>query len=128
MKKCAYCAKEISYSEMYCCEECEKLANEYYRLRMEHRTPLNIAYIGGSILMGIGIFVYAFAPAVGAFMVAVSGLLMGLITIFIPTPSEGMVYKNKLKKAMDRIKIFGVILTAMGTAATVLGFLHILLW
>ena len=30
MKKCDYCAKEISYFEQYCSEECHGNANKYY--------------------------------------------------------------------------------------------------
>ena len=33
MKKCEYCAKEISYHEMYCCYECQNSANKYYDLK-----------------------------------------------------------------------------------------------
>ena len=30
MKKCDYCAKEISYFEQYCDENCQANANKYY--------------------------------------------------------------------------------------------------
>ena len=30
LKKCDYCAKEISYFEQYCSEECHGNANKYY--------------------------------------------------------------------------------------------------
>ncbi len=30
MKKCEYCAKEISYHQQYCDDDCHRRANQYY--------------------------------------------------------------------------------------------------
>ena len=52
MKKCEYCAKEISYHDMYCDEECQKKANDFYDLK-EKFVKL-FAIVNGICVISIG--------------------------------------------------------------------------
>ena len=117
MKRCEYCAKEIDYSKMYCCKACEDNANDYYRKRLKSRIPMNITYIAGTIIMALGIFFSPIFTFWALLAIAASGIAMGVATILLPCPTGEMIKKHKMIKAQSRLKIFGAILVAFGTAA-----------
>lgn len=120
MKKCGYCAKEISYHDMYCCDDCEKLANEYYHKRVKLQKLLSVANIVGTCSIALGIFLYAMTNFVGALCMTLGGFSVGLITILLPTPTENMVTKHKLKKATKIVRIAGFVFLAFGIASLIL--------
>ncbi len=117
MKKCNYCAKEIGYNDMYCCEECEAKNNEYYNTRVKYQKLLSAMNIIGTCSIAIGIFLYALHNAVGAGLCALGGFCVGLITILLPTPTDNMISGMKLKKAVFIVRIVGVILLLFGAGA-----------
>ncbi|MBQ9742929.1 MAG: hypothetical protein IJV88_04560 [Ruminococcus sp.] len=117
MKKCNYCAKEIGYNDMYCCEECEIKNNEYYNTRVKYQKLLSAMNIIGTCSIAIGIFLYALHNAVGAGLCTLGGFCVGLITLLLPTPTDNMISGMKLKKAVFIVRIVGVILLLFGAGA-----------
>lgn len=122
MKRCEYCAKEISYHEMYCCEECEKSTTEYFTKRAKLQKLISVSNILGTCLIGVGIFVFAMQNFAGAMMVATGAFIVGLLTLLIPCPTDNMISKNKLQKAVKNVRIFGIILLVFACAALVFAF------
>ncbi|MGN1051666.1 MAG: DUF2116 family Zn-ribbon domain-containing protein, partial [Acutalibacteraceae bacterium] len=62
MKKCEYCAKEISYHQMYCDDDCQLNANKFYEKRENFSrifTILNTIFV---FAIPIGIFLF---PIIG---------------------------------------------------------------
>lgn len=114
MKKCDYCAKEITYFEQYCCDECEQLCLQHYE-RNERFSKL-FMIINTVCIFGIpvGLFFAAFNPLLGTTVAAVSCLALGIMLIILPFPTEGMMRKHKLKKAIKMCRIFGLAVIGMG--------------
>lgn len=119
MKTCDYCAKEISYHEMYCCEECEKKHIEYFAKRTKLQKLLSALNILGTCSIAVGIFIYALHNIVGSMMVACGTLAVGLITTLLPTPTDNIIKKYKIKKAVKLIRYFGFVLLAIGIGALI---------
>jgi len=114
MKLCDYCAKEISYHEMYCSAECEEKYTTYYSNRAKLQKLLSTVNILGTCLIAVGIFLYALQNLVGSMMIAVGAVSVGLITVFLPTPTDNQIKKLKLQKAVKYIRYFGFLLLAIG--------------
>lgn len=119
MKTCEYCAKEISYHEMFCSESCEKEHEEYFRKRGKFQKLISIINIVGTFAIGLGIFLYALQNLVGAVMITYGTLSIGILTAIIPAPLDNMVKQYKLKKALKFTRYFGFILIAIGIGALI---------
>ena len=124
MKKCDYCAKEISYFDQYCCEECERRTILYYR-RSERFSRL-FTVVNTICVFGIpvGLFLASFAPAVGVTIAALSCTILGAMLILLPFPTEGMIRKHKLQKAIKMSRIFGG--AVIGLGVLIVGMLFLL--
>ena len=120
MKKCEYCAKEISYHEMYCGDECQNSANKYYELRDKFQKPY--AVINGIFVIAIGIciFLYSFLRDVGAIGCAASLLILGVMYYFLPFPPDVMIQKYKLKKSIKFTKIIAAVIFLLGALVLIL--------
>lgn len=125
MKKCGYCAKEISYNDMYCCESCEEQSKLYYEKRSKNQKLLSTMNIIGTCAIAFGIFLYALDNFIGALLLAIGGLSVGIITLVLPTPTDNLIEKFKLEKAVRLVRILGIVLLAFGIAATVLTIIKI---
>lgn len=114
MKKCDYCAKEITYFEQYCCDDCHEKANKYYEMTDKFGNVFSI--INGICVFGIpvGLFLLPFSKTVGAVTAMLSCIVLGLMLILLPFPTDNMISKNKLKKAMKRTRIFAGLIIFMG--------------
>lgn len=114
MKKCEYCAKEISYHEMYCSDECQNSANRYYDIKDKFQKVY--AVINGIFVIAIGvcIFLYSFLPDVGAIGGAAALLILGIMYFFLPYPPEVMIHKYKLKKSIKITKIIAGVVFTLG--------------
>lgn len=117
MKKCEYCAKEISYHEQYCSDECHINANKYYEKAEKFARPFYIISTICVIAIPVGLFLFSFIKGPGAIITAVSCALLGIMIIAVPMPSEGMIKKRKIKKAVFMTRIFGICVIALGFLA-----------
>lgn len=108
MKKCDYCAKEISYYDQYCDEECEKKALDFYSLREKYTKVFSILNIIGVFGIPVGLFLSAIDAAIGFSLTAFSLMLVGTTVIFLPFPVENMISSMKIKKAVFVTRMIGV--------------------
>lgn len=122
MKQCKYCAKEIGYHEMFCSNSCEQNHTNYFAKRTKLQKLLSAINILGTCSIAVGIFLYALHNLVGSMMIACGALGVGLITTLLPTPTDNIIEKFKLKKAVKFTRYFGLILLAVGFAALILAF------
>lgn len=123
MKKCEYCAKEISYHEIYCSDECQRNANRFYE-RNARFTRL-CYFISTVCVIGIpvGLFLFSFTKLLGALIASVSCFILGVMLLLIPLPTEGMIKKHKIRNAVMRTRILG--LCMLGLGALIVGLLII---
>ncbi|MBQ8538659.1 MAG: hypothetical protein IJ433_03310 [Ruminococcus sp.] len=119
MKKCEYCAKEISYHEIYCCDDCQTNANKFYEVRDKISKLMGVINGVSVLSIGIGLFVYSMIREVGAFMVAIPTVILGILFLFFPIPADVMIQKYKIKKAVQITRIIAVVLLVFGIAATI---------
>ncbi len=113
MKKCDYCAKEISYFEQYCDEDCHRRAIAYYD--MCERFGKVFSIINGICVFGIpiGLFISTFyKPAI--YLSVASCVILGIMLLLLPFPTEGMISKHKIMGAMKRTRIVGLMVIALG--------------
>lgn len=120
MKKCGYCAKEISYHEMYCCDDCQIEANRYYDKKEKFQKFFS--FINGVFVLGVGIFIflYSFDSDVGAIGAASCMMILGLTDLLLPFPIESMIEKYKLKKAVFITRIIAACVIGVGAAVLIL--------
>ena len=126
MKKCEYCAKEISYQEMYCSDECQNASNKFYEMRDKYQKPFSI--INGIFVLAIGIciFLYAFTRGIGAIGAAVSMIILGIMYLFLPFHPEIMIHKFKLKKAIFISRVIAGVLILIAVVVLILYFTHVI--
>ncbi len=120
MKQCCYCAKEISYQEMYCSKECEEAYTGYFALRTKLQKLLAIFNILGTCLIAVGIFLVSIHNFVGLMMMSVGGFSVGFITLFLPTPTDNIIKKFKMKKAVKFVRLFSLVLLAFAVVTLIL--------
>ncbi len=119
LKKCEYCAKEISYHEIYCSDECQNGANDFYDMREKITTIMSIINGISVMSIGIGLFVFSFYKEIGAFMVAIPLVILGLLYILFPVPADVMIVKNKIEKAQKTTRTIGLVMLILGIIATI---------
>ena len=107
MKKCDYCAKEISYDDMYCCDECEKLTKQYYERSDRFAKPFSM--INVVCLFGVmaGLFLFPMAKPFGAGLAIVCCAALGILLLLLPFPTESMIKKFKIQKAIRITRYVG---------------------
>lgn len=127
MKKCEYCAKEISYHEQYCSIDCHAEANKYYEKCEKFGKLFSI--INGICVFGIpiGLFVSTFLRLPGTIIALVSCVVLGIMLILLPFPTDSMISKHKLQKAMKITKILGICVIAFGVILSALMLIFIYL-
>ncbi len=119
MKKCEYCAKEISYFEQYCDEDCYANANKFYELRERFEHIFSI--VNGICVFGIpiGIFLFSFLRTAGMIITLLSCLVLGIMLILLPFPTENMISKHKIQKSVKITRYIGFAVLVFGIAAFV---------
>lgn len=121
MKKCVYCAKEITYFEQYCCDECQAKTNKYYETEEKFGKLFSVINVICVFGIPIGMFLFSFAKLLGAMIAACCCVVLGVMLLFLPFPTEGMIIKHKLKKAMKITRIIGM--AVIGFGFVIVGFL-----
>ena len=121
MKQCEYCGKEISYHELYCSDDCQIKANRFYerRNRFYERsekfskpfTVVNTACVFG---IPVGLFLMSFLKLLGTVVASGSCIVLGLMLLIFPLPTEGMIKKYKIIKAVKIVRILGIAVIALG--------------
>ena len=121
MKKCDYCAKEISYHEMYCCDECRDSSFAFFDKREKFQKLFSV--INGIFVLGIGIciFLYSFMPQVGLIGGGSCMTILGVMYLFLPFPPEIFIHKQKLKKAIFITRIIAGVILALGVGVLIYG-------
>ena len=116
MKKCEYCAKEISYYDQYCSDECQIKANRYYELSDKFAKIFLVINVIGVFGIPVGLFLMSISKYVGAVVASGSCVVLGIMLICLPFPTESMIKKYKIKKAMTITRIVGIAVVALGCA------------
>lgn len=114
MKKCDYCAKEISYFDQYCDEKCHANANKYYETSEKFQKVFSI--VNGLCVFGIpiGIFLLPFLKVPGVIIACASCIILGIMLIILPFPTENMISKHKIQKAIKITRIIGACVIGLG--------------
>lgn len=107
MKKCEYCAKEISYFDQYCSIECHEKANNYYEMYEKYAKIFSVINMICVFGIPIGLFLFPFIKLQGTIIASASCVVLGLLLIFLPFPTENMISKFKLQKAMKITRFIG---------------------
>lgn len=126
MKKCDYCGKEISYFDQYCCDDCQREANNFYEFRDKYTKIFSILNIIGVFGIPVGIFLFSFANGLGATIISLALTLLGIAITLMPFPAENMISKNKIQKAVKQTRIIGIALLALGIICFIADFIFIL--
>lgn len=114
MKKCDYCAKEITYFEQYCSDECQRRANKYYETSEKYGKLFSVINVICVFGIPVGLFLFPFSKTVGTVLASVCCVVLGIMLLFLPFPTEGMISKLKLQKSMKITRIIGASVIALG--------------
>ena len=114
MKKCDYCAKEITYFEQYCSDECQRRANKYYETSEKYGKLFYVINVICVFGIPVGLFLFPFSKSVGTVLASVCCVVLGIMLLFLPFPTEGMISKLKLQKSMKITRIIGASVIALG--------------
>lgn len=123
MKRCEFCGKEISNFERYCSDDCQREANRYYDYSSKFARLYYSLCMVFTIGMTIGLFLMSFAHWVGGLMAVACCVLLGVLLLILPMPTEGMIKKHQIKKAKFLARIFGF--CVLGLAVLILIFLFV---
>lgn len=114
MKKCDYCAKEITYFEQYCSDECQRRANKYYETSEKYGKLFSVINVICVFGIPVGLFLFPFSKSVGTVLASVCCVVLGIMLLFLPFPTEGMISKLKLQKSMKITRIIGASVISLG--------------
>lgn len=123
MKKCEFCGKQISYFDQYCDDECHIKANKFYE--KSERFSKVFSIINGICVFGIpvGLFLISFSRSVGLIVALASCIILGIMLIILPFPTENMISKFKIQKAVKITRIIGCAVIFLGLLIIPLSFI-----
>ncbi len=123
MKKCEFCGKQISYFDQYCDDECHIKANKFYE--KSERFSKVFSIINGICVFGIpvGLFLISFSRSVGLTVALASCIILGIMLIILPFPTENMISKFKIQKAVKITRIIGCAVILLGLLIIPLSFI-----
>lgn len=126
MKKCEYCGKEISYFDQYCCDDCQRDAIKFYDFREKYTSIFSIINCISVFGIPVGIFIFAFAKDIGFTIATISLIVLGIMVMILPFPTENMLSKRKIKQSVKLTRILGLILFVLGIVCLVADFIFYL--
>lgn len=123
MKKCEFCGKQISYFDQYCDDECHIKANKFYE--KSERFSKVFSIVNGICVFGIpvGLFLISFSRSVGLTVALASCIILGIMLIILPFPTENMISKFKIQKAVKITRIIGCAVIFLGLLIIPLSFI-----
>ena len=123
MKKCEFCGKQISYFDQYCDDECHIKENKFYE--KSERFSKVFSIINGICVFGIpvGLFLISFSRSVGLTVALASCIILGIMLIILPFPTENMISKFKIQKAVKITRIIGCAVIFLGLLIIPLSFI-----
>ena len=104
---------------MYCCDECQTNTNKFYEVRDKISKLIGVINGISVLSIGIGLFIFSMIREVGAYMVAIPTVILGILFLLFPIPADVMIQKLKLKKAIKITRIIAGIVLVLGIAATI---------
>ena len=122
MKKCEYCGKEISYFDMYCCDECQNKAGKFYDLRDNYGNVFTIFDAIFVFMIPIGIFLGTIVGALGDALIVIGFMGLGFMLNVLPFPTESMIRKHQILKSKKMCRIFGIVLIIIGIIGAIIMF------
>ena len=122
MKKCEYCGKEISYYDMYCCDECQEKAGKFYDMRDDYGKVFTLLDTIFVFMIPLGIFLGTLTEAIGNSLIVVGLVGLGIMLNLLPFPTESMIRKHQIEKSKKMCRIFGLILVAIGIVGAIILF------
>ena len=122
MKKCEYCGKEISYFDMYCCDECQEKAGKFYDMRDDYGKVFALLDTVFVFMIPLGIFLGTLTGAIGNSLIVVGLVGLGIMLNLLPFPTESMIRKHQIEKSKKMCRIFGLVLVAIGIVGAIILF------
>ena len=122
MKQCEYCGKDISYHDQYCSDECQIAANQYYSKTEKFAKPFMVVNTVCVFGIPVGIFLMSVQRMIGASVAATSCVVLGIMLLFFPFATDGMIRKFKIGKATRVTRIIGICTIVLGIAVAGLAF------
>lgn len=117
MKKCDYCGKEIDYFDQYCDIECQSQANKFFELREKYEKLFSVIDMICVFGIPIGFLIFTFLRVPGMILTVSSFIVLGIMIIILPFPTENMIYKYKLKRALKYTRFVGCASVLLGIIA-----------
>lgn len=114
MKKCDYCAKEISYFEQYCDENCHCNANKFYETTEKYGKIFSVINMICVFGITIGIILFTLLRIPGMILTVSSCTVLGIMLLLLPFPTENMISKYKIQKATKITRYIGLAVIALG--------------
>lgn len=116
MKRCDYCGKEISYNDMYCCEDCQINTVKFYSIKEKFSIVFSVINCVCLFAIPIGLIVFSIMDYLGFSIIAIGTAVLGLTVLLLPLPTDGMISKLKVKKAVKITRIIGLAILIIGIA------------
>ena len=109
--------------DQYCDDECHIKANKFYE--KGERFGKLFAVINMICVFGIpiGLFMLSFAREVGLTVALASCVILGIMLIILPFPTENMISKFKIQKAVKITRIIGGAVIFLGVLILLLALL-----
>lgn len=123
MKKCDYCGNEISYYDQYCGDECQKNANKFYEKREKFTGLFSVLCAVCVLAIGIGIFMFSLVKTIGTIMVVGCCIILAVLLFLLPFPTENMISKYKIKKAVKYTRSISYAVIAVGIIFLIFSFI-----
>ena len=119
MKKCDYCAKEVSLNEYYCSEDCEKHAIDYYTVVKDKEKIFSVINVISFFSICASLIWTMFQPYVGLYILSGVLLVVSILFYIYPFATGLMLEKYKVKKSVSIIKKIAIAILVLSIIITI---------